>query len=120
MYKNVPFTLFSIYYTAFPIPNIPFIHPIHAGRAIYEDIGIEGDNTGDNISALNENFVELTAAWYIWKNYNKETIPYWGLCHYRRYPTLHLKWPGVKEVYHLQATEDNFNKVLTSQLQTTI
>ncbi len=114
---EVQFTLFSVYYNSFPVPQIPFIHPIHAGRALYQDFGIEGDNTGDNISELNQNFVELTAAYYIWKNYKKETIPFWGLCHYRRYPTLHLSWLPFKKVYHLKATEDNFNKVLTPSLQ---
>lgn len=69
--------------------------PIHCGRKnsglsktelewMYENT--IGDDTGDNISHLNPYFCELTAIYWVWKNYdiigNPEKI---GLCHYRRY-----------------------------------
>ena len=120
MPESAPFTLFSVYYNEFPVPDVSYVHPIHAGRALYKDFGIEGDNTGENISDQNKNFVELTAAYYIWKNYKKENIPYWGLCHYRRYPTLHLGWLPFKKEYKLSATQENFKKVLTKDLQNKI
>ena len=46
------FTIFSaFFYKDFPIPPASYIRPIHAGKAIAEfDLGIEGDDTGDNIS----------------------------------------------------------------------
>ncbi|OED39660.1 hypothetical protein AB833_14795 [Chromatiales bacterium (ex Bugula neritina AB1)] len=40
------------------------------------------DNTGDNISARNGRFSELTGHYFIWKNHRADAI---GFCHYRRY-----------------------------------
>lgn len=59
--------------------------PIHVGKALHGDVdlGIPGDDTGENISTKNPNYCELTAHYWLWKNknYNK----YVGLNHYRRY-----------------------------------
>jgi hypothetical protein len=58
--------------------------PIHAGKAISDvDLGFQGDDTGDNISAKNPNYCELTALYWAWKNL--KDIDYIGLNHYRRY-----------------------------------
>jgi len=44
-----------------------------------------GDDTGDNISAYNYSFNELTAVYWAWKHYDEIGNPeYIGLCHYRR------------------------------------
>lgn len=115
------FTLFSVFHKDFPIPNVSFIQPIHGGKALSTvGIGIEGDDTGDNISHLNPNFSELTAVYYIWKNYNRNRFSYWGLCHYRRYFCTHLHWSKLKREYNLPATQESFQKIFTSQLVTTI
>ncbi|MDR0627724.1 MAG: DUF4422 domain-containing protein [Bifidobacteriaceae bacterium] len=57
--------------------------PIQVGRSgASTDIGIKGDDTGENISAKNPNYCELTAAYWAWKNL---TADYIGLAHYRRH-----------------------------------
>lgn len=56
--------------------------PVQVGREGKKDIGYTPDNTGDNISAKNANFCELTGIYWAWKNLKADYI---GLCHYRRY-----------------------------------
>ena len=57
--------------------------PIHVGKKnSNNELGITGDDTGDNISNKNKNFCELTALYWGWKNIDAE---YYGLMHYRRY-----------------------------------
>ena len=58
------------------------IFPLHVGKAISDvDLGIQGDNTGDNISEKNPLYCELTGIYWLWKN---TTADYKGLMHYRR------------------------------------
>ena len=56
--------------------------PVQVGAALHPALGYVPDNTGDNISAQNPNYCELTALYWAWKNLDCEYI---GLCHYRRY-----------------------------------
>lgn len=64
------------------MPNDDVYLPIHVGREGKADLGYIGDNTGDNISAKNANYCELTGLYWAWKNLDCDYI---GLCHYRRY-----------------------------------
>lgn len=67
--------------------------PIHVGAAGSPDVLTElaQDNTGENISALNNYFSELTALYWLWKNNDSD---YKGIVHYRRYFATNnvLKW----------------------------
>jgi hypothetical protein len=64
--------------------------PLHVGKAISnENLGIQGDDTGDNISVKNKNYCELTGLYWAWKNL--KNVDYIGLCHYRRYFNFHTK-----------------------------
>ncbi|WP_252237959.1 DUF4422 domain-containing protein [Clostridium sp. VAP51] len=59
-----------------------YIIPIQVGKDLNnKKIEEITDNTGDNISFKNNNFCELTALYWIWKNTNSKYV---GLCHYRR------------------------------------
>ncbi|WP_077329095.1 DUF4422 domain-containing protein [Virgibacillus siamensis] len=60
------------------------ITPIHVGKGKgNKDLGIIGDDTGDNISKKNDNYCEMTALYWIWKN--EQHADNTGLMHYRRY-----------------------------------
>lgn len=66
----------------FPPSNSMYI-PIHVGRQLSNEyLDYQGDDIGDNISAYNKNFCELTALYWMWKNSKADFL---GLVHYRRY-----------------------------------
>lgn len=68
----------------YKMPNDSIYLPLHVGREGKEDLGYQGDNTGENISFKNESYCELTGLYWAWKNLDCDQI---GLCHYRRYFT---------------------------------
>lgn len=78
--------------------------PIHVGRAISkftsEDMnGIIGDDTGDNISAKNGEYCELTAIYWAWKNL-PNSIDYVGLAHYSRYFETKFNNENIEQIFH--------------------
>ena len=77
--------------------------PIHVGRAISkykeEMADMIGDDTGDNISAKNGTYCELTATYWAWKNL--KDVEYVGLAHYRRY-------------FETKFTNENVDKIFES------
>lgn len=64
-------------------PNLSHFQPIQGGAAINPPLSFIGDNTGDNISAENPFYAEITPMYWVWKN---ERLPkYVGFFHYRRF-----------------------------------
>lgn len=63
--------------------NVPnYVCPIQIGSALTDRVILDRcDSEGDNISAKNGNYCELTAAYHAWKH---SSADYKGLCHYRR------------------------------------
>ena len=67
------------------IPKGEIYLPVHVGKELHPDTtlaGFQSDNEGDNISAKNPYFCELTALYWGWKNLDADYV---GLVHYRRY-----------------------------------
>lgn len=71
-----------------PLKNPPesrpqYIVPLQVGKCFTEQSVAElHDDMGENISAKNKQYCELTALYWIWKNAKAEYV---GLCHYRRW-----------------------------------
>lgn len=107
--------------------------PIQVGAALTDrHISELRDDQGDNISAKNREYCELTALYWIWKN---DISGYAGLCHYRRHFNLNeelveklaasdidvvltipiLNFPDVRTVYandHVESDWDIMMEVL--------
>lgn len=89
-------------------PDDPCYLPVAVGAALRAEPipGCVPDNTGDNISAKNRNYCELTALYWAWKNLEADYI---GLVHYRRYFSGGKLWQA-KRVRIL--SEDGFRRQL--------
>lgn len=69
----------------FPMPAVPGYLPVLVGakKNYKPDIPYQRDDDGENISAKNPNYNELTAIYWAWKNLkNVDAV---GLVHYRRF-----------------------------------
>ncbi len=78
--------IFAMTHKRFDVPNDPMYIPLHVGHAgAKEDFGYQGDDTGDNISAQNCYYAELSGIYWVWKNFHG--ADYVGVCHYRRFLT---------------------------------
>lgn len=112
--------LYSVYHKSFYLPKAEYVIPIHAGKITsQENLGIAGDDTGDNISGLNQRFCELTALYWIWKNKSFKENDYWGLCHYRRYFSIPFSNPFISKSKALTKTpsQENIDKLLNEKLK---
>lgn len=68
--------------------------PIHVGKMLSSaDLDIQSDAEGENISAKNRSYCELTGMYWAWKNLKNVDVI--GLCHYRRYFDFHGQCDSV-------------------------
>ena len=74
----------------YDMPKDDMYIPVHVGCEGKDNIGYQGDNTGDNISLKNPFFCELTGLYWAWKNINADYI---GLAHYRRHFSIKKRLP---------------------------
>ncbi|HVK97978.1 MAG TPA: DUF4422 domain-containing protein [Flavisolibacter sp.] len=112
--------LFASYHKNFPVPKASYVCPIHAGKAISKtSLPFEGDNTGDHISHLNEFYSELTVIYWVWKNFNREYVKYWGIVHYRRFfcNDTFIGRIKKKSIYSYAATQQALDAVLNDTLE---
>ena len=81
---------------AYRMPEDRTYHPIQvgaAGKAVIDPRWLR-DDAGENISAKNAGFCELTAYYWAWKNLDADA---YGLCHYRRYFGSGAFWKAKEE-----------------------
>ena len=78
--------------------------PVQVGKALRPelDLGIQPDNVGDNISAKNPYYSELTAIYWAWKNLDADYV---GLAHYRRYLGLRKEKDLLSSVLNSQEVQ---------------
>ncbi len=76
------------------MPQDDMYLPLHVGHAGKDDIGFQGDDTGDNISEKNPNFCELTGLYWAWRNLDCDYI---GLAHYRRHFAVKINFRNKKD-----------------------
>lgn len=81
--------------------------PLHVGSEGKEPFGFTGDNTGDNISAKNPSFCELTGVYWAWKNLKADYI---GLVHYRRFLSCRRKLWKFEEIMSQADFESRLKK----------
>lgn len=75
------------------VSESPYL-PVHVGKVLSDqDLGIIGDNSGENISSKNKSYCELTGLYWAWKNLKTPSVV--GLCHYRRYFDFHKQCLSV-------------------------
>ena len=64
------------------MPADPVYLPLQVGAAGKAALGFRRDDDGENISAKNANWCELTGVYWAWKNLEADAV---GLVHYRRH-----------------------------------
>lgn len=115
---NKKIEIYNVYHKGTTIYKNDIVIPIHAGRELKKEYGLPlidrmiGDNTGDNISYLNDKYSELTALYWIWKNSKADIV---GLMHYRRYFDLSENVKNINcddFLCNLGMTHDNVYKLM--------
>jgi hypothetical protein len=109
------------YYHPWKLPKENIFLPVQAGKAVSGfDLGIQGDDTGDNISGKNAVFSEFTAWYWAWKNIKNiyPDIEYIGLAHYRRFFALNRLFKKQELVYKQKIpVMKNYEKLIREKLE---
>lgn len=81
--NNSKINIFISYHKPCRVISSQYMIPIQVGssRSAYQ-LNMIRDNTGDNISSINDKYCELTAQYWAYKNANAD---YYGFMHYRRH-----------------------------------
>ena len=112
--------LFSAYFQPFPIwPNAAYVTPVQAGAANASTrLQMQGDDTGENISAQNHFYSELTVAYWVMKNADRAQCDAWGLSHYRRYliQDRYKLFFKKRSRYYFRTSQQVLDSILTPEL----
>lgn len=125
--------IFTAYHKPFKLLDEDFIVPVHAGRTCAEErkddaadadsdflSKLIGDDTGDSISARNNEFSECTVLYWMWKNLPLQDYKYIGLFQYRRQLILNEVFDNAKDdtekkaykCVHFKNVSSNFGKTI--------
>ncbi len=91
------------------MPNDSVYVPIQVGKAGKNNLGYLTDDTGDNISAKNAHYCELTGIYWAWKHLKCDYI---GLCHYRRYFGYDTYCEDVEKIKSTIFTRSDYERLL--------
>lgn len=97
---------------AYQMPADSIYVPVQVGAEGKASLGYVVDNTGDNISAKNKNYCELTGLYWAWKNLDADYI---GLAHYRRHFSIKSKgdkWASILTTEELATLVRNYDVIL--------
>ena len=97
---------------AYQMPTDSMYVPVQVGAEGKASLGYAMDNVGDNISAKNKNYCELTGLYWAWKNMDAEYI---GLAHYRRHFSIKPsrdKWSSILTTAELETLVQGFDVIL--------
>ena len=97
---------------AYQMPTDSMYVPVQVGAEGKASLGYAMDNAGDNISAKNKNYCELTGLYWAWKNIDAEYI---GLAHYRRHFSVNPrkdKWTSILKTDELEKLVQDYDVVL--------
>jgi len=75
--------IYTLTHKKFDTPPDSTYVPLQVGTACHHKLGYLTDDTGDNISAKNCYYSELTGVYWVWKNVTDVDVV--GVCHYRRF-----------------------------------
>ena len=115
--ENRKIKIFVVYHKEPIFVETKDIIPIQVWKKISKkDFWIMWDDTWYNISDKNRDYAELTAQYWVRKNYNLSDIDYVWFCHYRRYFTYKYKYnflDSIKIIYkESESIIDFFTRLL--------
>jgi hypothetical protein len=96
---------------------------MQAGAAVSSNrLAMQGDDTGHNISHLNQFYSELTVAYWVMKNADRSQADAWGLCHYRRYliENKYKLFGKKRSRYYYRTSQKILDGILTPALYKTL
>lgn len=111
MGKNAEIKILIATHKKYWMPSDEIYLPIHVGKQNKKSIGYIGDETGENISHKNQDYCELTALYWGWKNLKADYI---GLAHYRRHFSIKQTVLGKENKKRAVLTKEELRNILKS------
>ena len=123
--KNSEVKILISYKEEHPIIKSEILVPIQTGREIADRNfdGMIGDNTGENISLLNDKYNELSAQYWAWKNQDVLGNPkYVGFMHWRRHflfdeslPRPERRWLFKGDYYEFGRLDEDYLRYFSDE-----